>query len=351
MIRLGKNVTQAGDQLYDVTIDKFHRALINPEGEVAALQRRLQTIRAMDPAQYRKMKTTLPYVVCAQFHPKIRRKENFLYADRFLVDIDHLSEHGLDIIQLRERLSQDARVELLFASPSGDGLKVLFKLEPKITDPAYYVLFYKAFCLSLEREYGLGPALDHKTHDVSRCCFVSFDPEAYYNAIAVSIDPELLVPKESFIAMDQIEREARAIQKGHREVQPLLNEAPQSQPTQDLAPEILAFIKAKTGQKIRAPKEKYYEQPEELEWVMGQLKEFLGEINAKIDAVKPIAYGRQIRVSSGAIWAEINVFFGRRGVSIVSTTKTGSHREFSQTVTEFLKASFQNPPLDAQAAP
>lgn len=343
MIRLGKHVTQAGDQLLDVSIDKFHKALVNPEGEVASLQRRLQAIRAMDPAQYRKLKTTLPYVVCAQFHPKLRRKENFLYADRFLVDIDHLSEHQLDIETLREKLSKDNRVELLFASPSGDGLKAMFKIDPKITDPAYYVVFYKAFCIQLEREFKLGAALDHKTHDVSRCCFVSFDPDAHYNPEAIALHPEALVQKDSFFEIERVQKEAVEIQKVHKESQKELQMEDKANPSQDLPDGVLAFIKEKTGQRIKKPLEKHYEQPDELEWVMEQLGSFLKEINAAIEQVRPIAYGRQIKVRSGNIWSEVNIFFGKRGVSVVGTTKSGSHREFGKTLTEYLKASFQNP--------
>lgn len=343
MIRLGKHVTQAGDQLHDVSIDKFHKALTNPEGEVASLQRRLQAIRAMDPAQYRKLKTSLPYIVCAQFHPKVRRKENFLFADRFLIDIDHLSEHQIDIKILRDKLTKDNRVELLFASPSGDGLKVMFKIDPRITDPAYYVVFYKAFCIQVEQEYKLGAALDHKTHDVSRCCFVSFDPDAYYNPQALTLHPEAFVQQGSFFEIDRVQKQAKEIQKAHQEVQKEINKDDQSNPSQDLPDDVLAFIKEKIGQRVKKPIEKHYEQPEELEWVMEQLHNFLAEINAEIEQVRPIAYGRQVKVKSGNIWAEVNIFFGKRGVSVVGTTKSGSHKEFGKTLSEYLKASFQTP--------
>ena len=343
MIRLGKHVTQAGDQLYDVSLDKFHKALINPDGEVASIQRRLQAIRAMDPAQYRRMKISLPYVVCAQFHPKVRRKENFLFADRFLVDIDHLSEFELNMEELKTAFALDDRVELMFVSPSGDGLKVLFKIEPKITDAAYYVVFYKAFCLSLEKRYQLRAALDHKTHDVSRCCFVSFDPQAYFNPQAIAIAPESLVNKESFFDIEQVEQEAAKIQKTHQEQAKVPEQIEKSNPTQDLPEEVLAFIKEKTGQRVRKKAdEKYHEQPEELEAIMDRLQEYLLEINARIESIKPISYGRQLKISSSAIWSEINVFFGKRGVSIVATTKSGSHREFGKTITDYLKASFES---------
>ncbi|TFV94475.1 hypothetical protein E4S40_10665 [Algoriphagus kandeliae] len=341
MIRLGKHITQAGDQLYDVSIEKLHKALINPQGEVASLQRKLQAIRAMDPNQYRKMKTSLPYIVCAQFHPKARRKENFLFTERFLIDIDHLSDHELNIQDLRKKFAQDERVELMFSSPSGDGLKLLFKIDPKISDSSYYVLFYKAFCIHLEKKYLLGTALDHKTHDVSRCCFVSFDPEAYFNTNAKAINPADFVRKDSFLDLEQVQFQADQILKSQKEIQKVELSPEKSQPGQDLSDEILAFIKEKTGQRTRnKTPEKYFEQPEELEKIIAELQVFLDEVNSKIENIKPISYGRQIKVSSGNTWAEINVFFGKKGVSIVPTTKTGSHREFAKTITDYLKASF-----------
>jgi hypothetical protein len=341
MIRLGKNVTQAGDQLYDVAIEKIYRALINPDGEVAALQRRLQAVRAMDPGQYRKMKVHLPYVVCAQFHPKVRRKENFLYADRFLVDIDHLSDYDLDIDSLKTIFKKDPRVELLFASPSGDGLKVLFKLSERISDPNYYVVFYKSFCQSLEQQYRLGAALDHKTHDVSRCCFVSYDVEAFYNPEPEAVIPDSFVSQNSFFDLDMVQKEAAKIEKENQAQVKAHLQVDKVPPGQELPDEILAFIKEKIGLKTRKPKEKDYAQPEQLDEVLDQISEFLKEINSVIEDAKPISYGRQVKITAGKSWCEINIFFGKRGVSIVGTTKSGSHKELGKMVTEFLKASFE----------
>lgn len=341
MIRLGKHVTQSGDQLYDVDIVKVHQAILNPEGEVAALQRRLQAIRAMDPGQYRKMKVSLPYLVCAQFHPKVRRKENFLYAERFLVDIDHLSDFGLEMETLKALFKKDVRVELMFASPSGDGLKLLFRIDQKIKDPNYYVVFYKAFCLHLENLYHLGAALDHKTHDVSRCCFVSFDPEAYYNPESESIPVDSFVSPDNLFEMDFIQKEAVKIERENSALTKVLQQEEKSQPGQDLPDNVLAFIKEKIGQKIKRPMEKEHVQPEELEDVVNQIRVYLTEIGAEIALVKPISYGRQIKITSGKIWAEINVYFGKKGVTLHATIKSGSHKEFGKTVTEFLKASFE----------
>src|SRR5690554_2045557 len=142
MLYLGKHITSSRDPLQPVAIQQVYKALKNPKGKVADQLKRLHQIRLIDPNKYRKMKTTLPYLVCAQFHPMVRRKENFLHTKRFLLDIDHLSEYEINQDSLRQKLIADPRVELLFSSPSGDGLKVLFQLNKKISDSGYYALFY-----------------------------------------------------------------------------------------------------------------------------------------------------------------------------------------------------------------
>ncbi|SDA64458.1 VirE N-terminal domain-containing protein [Algoriphagus alkaliphilus] len=332
MIRLGKQVTQAGDQLQDITLVKFHKALLNPDGEVATLQRRLQAIRALDPAQYRRLKTTLPYVVCADFHPKVRRKENFLHADRFILDIDHLSDFGHDLEELRTKLKLDPQVELLFASPGGDGLKVLFKLDKPISDAAYYAGFYKAFGLVFRNRYQLGEALDIKTHDVSRCCFVSFDPGAYHNPESEGIQAEIYLKQEDLFALDELKA---AVKEATAAVQ---HPPSPENSNQELPDEVIKRIKEKMGMKVHQPRQKDYVQPEELEEIMDLIKGLLEGIQLELSSVRPISYGRQCKINSGKIWAELNIFFGRRGANVVATTKSGSNKELAKQLVEYLQS-------------
>jgi hypothetical protein len=333
MIRLGKNVTQAGDQLLDITLAKFHKALLNPDGEVATLQRRLQAIRALDPGQYRKLKTTLPYVVCADFHPKVRRKENFLHAERFIMDLDHLSDFEFDLEELRARLKSDPQVELLFASPGGDGLKVLFKLSAPISDAAYYAGFYKAFGLAFRQRYNLREALDIKTHDVSRCCFVSYDPAAYFNPEAESINAESYLRKEDLFALDEL----RTAVNEATAAAPTLSRSPESS-LQELPDEVIKRIKEKMGMRVHQPRQKDYAQPEELEQIMDQVKNLLEGIQLELTSIRPISYGKQCKINSGKIWTELNIFFGRRGTNVVATTKSGSNKELGKQLVEYLQS-------------
>jgi len=341
MLLLGKNITKINDPLTPVSVERIYKALQNGQGEVATLQQRLQIIRGIDVNQYRKMKTALPYIVCAHFHPLLRKKENFVYTRRFLVDIDHLSEYDIDMPALKKKLRADSRVELLFVSPGGDGLKVLFTLNEKITDSGYYSMFYKAFCLRFAQDYQLGGAVDVKTSDVSRCCFVSYDAEAYYNAGAEPVEAPVYLPEDNFAALDFLKADIKETEKERQLARE--EQGTETAPgTRELGDSVLNAIKLKIGQKIKAPRAKHYEQPEELETLMAQVREQLEFAGVQLQKDAAISYGRQVTIKADKYWAEVNIFYGKKGVRIVGTTKTGSNKALCNMMVELLRSNFEN---------
>lgn len=338
MLLLGKQITVPTDKLNPVEVEKIYKAILNQEGEVAIFQKKLQAIRLIDMQQYRKLKTKLPYLVCAHFQPRVRKKENFVFTERFIIDIDHLLEFDIDLAALKEKLKHDSRVELMFTSPGGDGLKVFFVLQEKISDSGYYALFYKSFCLQFSRQYQLNGAVDSKTNDVSRCCFVSHDPEAFYNPSAEKINAAQYLPEEGAAALDFLKAEIRETEKlQEREKKEIGIEKTAATA---LSEDILSQIKVKIGMKVKKTVEKKFIQPQELDEIVIKVVKQLDEIGASILHMQPIDYGRQIRIGAGKYWAEVNLFYGKRGVSIVGTTKTGSNKELCDNIVLLLKDHF-----------
>lgn len=334
---LGKHITKPGEVLQEVAIERVYKATLNPDGQTAVLVNRLRAIRAIDIKNYNKLKTRLPYLVCGLFHPKIRKKENFLYTERFIVDIDHISEFELDIEELKTKFKQDPRVELYYTSPSGDGLKLFFRLTEQISDSGYYSLFYKAFSVEFARQYSLGAAVDLKTNDVSRCCFVSHDPDAYFNSDIERVDPNKFLPKDEASSLDALHKNLKEIERTFEKEKKDLDIIPSG--PEVLTDDILVKIKEKMGMKIRQAKEKYYFQPEELDEIIPQILAQLESVGIKLLNMQPISYGRQLKIGAATRWAEINVFYGQKGMSIVASSKSGSNRELSEHVVEFLKSS------------
>lgn len=107
-----------------------------------------------------------------------------------------------------------------------------------------------------------------------------------------------------------------------------------------LTNEVLDAIKRKVGVRVRRPIEKQYVQPEELDRLMAEVLEQVSSVGAEVLAAAPISYGRKIRIGAGHVWAEVNLFYGSRGVSIVGTTKTGSNKELCDSIVVLLKSHF-----------
>lgn len=340
MVSIGKNVTTPGDPLQPVEIKKVYKSILNPGQEVKTLLNRLRQIRAIDPRQYRKLKTRLPYIVCADFRPKIRKKENFLKVSRFIIDIDHLSEFDLSADSLKDQLRKDPFVEMFYVSPSQDGIKVFFKLDQPISDSGYYSVFYKAFCIKFAAAYQLGPALDTKTSDVSRCCFVSHDPDAWYNPEARPVVVSEYLPETGFLELSATLKEVKEHEK---EVQVKMKEMDIAKAEhQTLSDEALTRIKQMVGVRVRRPSKKEYFQPEELKTIEGVVETLLNEAGAQLLKSEPISYGRRLRIGADRSWAELNVFYGKKGVTVVKTTKTGSNKELASMLYLLLTDYFEN---------
>lgn len=324
----GNKVTQPGDQLYPITLDRWYQGLVATTGPVYDKVQQLRTLKAVDPGVYRKAKTALPYVVCAVFHPAVRRKENFNYTACFMLDIDKLSGLSLSVEAVKRQLQSDNRIALMFVSPGNDGLKLLFLLKEKIYDAGIYSVFYKQFAAAFAAGHMLQGAVDLVTHDVSRCCFMSHDAQAWYNPQAQPVDAqEWLTADVTLFSPDAQVPDPEPVPIG---------EDPPATPTREakntaLPQEVVDKIKERMGyaQKAKQANKDYF-QPEALNEAMPALTAYLTEMQLQVAGVKPISYGKQLKIAVGHIWAEVNLFYGKAGFTTVKTTKTGSHAELAE---------------------
>jgi len=92
------------------------------------------------------------------------------------VDFDHLQSVDL----LRKQLLQDEYFEtqLLFVSPSGDGLKWIIPIDTRQTTHSNY---FAAVANYILQTYGI--EVDKSGRDISRACFLPHDPQAFINPI------------------------------------------------------------------------------------------------------------------------------------------------------------------------
>ena len=334
-LQFGKSITSIDEELKMVGLDRLYQGIRHPKPQFLTQIKRLRMVRAMDPQQYGKLKKSLPYFVCGRFHPAFRRKANFSSIACFVIDLDHFEGSGLDREEVAEAMRSDDRVLMVFTSPGGDGLKVMFRLEERCFDPGLYSYFYKSFLHKLIQQYDLGKVADLATHDVSRACFMSVDNEAYFNPGA------LPVPLAQYFDQ-QLPEAAKDINKTQQELKRQQPAPETGKPRENpLSEDVLLEIKKKLNPnfKPRKPKKEAFVPPE-LESRIPELQQKLEAAGITLREAVSISYGKQLKLEAAPFLAEVNVFFGKRGYSVVKTAKTGTNPELTelayQVIVEYL---------------
>ncbi len=333
MIQFGKNITSANDMLTKVPVQKIWNALRSPKPETEAHIRQLRIVRNIDYKRYSLLKRQLPYIVCGIFAPPYRRSENFAYIEYFMLDIDKLSEKQISLTPLRERIEKDPRVMLSFVSPSEDGLKVMFKLNERCYDKGLYSLFYKVFARQFSTTYGIDQVIDNQTCDVTRACFVSVDPEAYYNPYAETIQLDKYIATDNAMEFFAQQRENR---KNTQSTESEEKNTPE--PKHDVDDDIMRNIKAILNPKAAKPTPKEVFVPEQLNEIMDDLKNYITQTGVEVTEIVNISYGKKIRMKMRLKQAEVNLFYGKKGFSVVKSPRTGTDGEFNDIAAQLIQS-------------
>lgn len=319
MLFWGNQITKQADPLQAIEVASLHQKTASPKPAYIDKIQQLRALQSIDTKLYSDAKRQLPYFVFSTFHPSVRRKENFSSTSCLLLDLDHLTAAQLTVADLRAKIQADERVHWCFLSPGGDGLKILFLLDTPCRDAGQYSALYKIFARQFAEQYQLLSVIDMSTHDVSRACFISWDPDSYFNPLPCLLNWRAILPMDDADAgLFQAKRAADTV----RQEQPAA--AP---PVQEPGGDILVKIRAALGpERPRPPKREAFV-PEEINQLLPDLREHLLERHIELVEARPIQYGRQLQMRAGIHTAELNLFFGKRGFSLVKTTKTGTHPE------------------------
>ncbi|MCX7547766.1 VirE protein [Xanthomarina sp. F1114] len=103
-----------------------------------------------------------------------RRNDKYLlkHSNLITIDFDHLN----NIDKVRQQLLSDAYfdTEMLFVSPSGDGLKWIVRIN---LDEATHSEYFLAITNYIKQTYNID--VDASGKDISRACFLPYDPNAF----------------------------------------------------------------------------------------------------------------------------------------------------------------------------
>ena len=152
--------------------------------------------------QYQLRKKQLPsFTPAGTFSDSRSLEKHDKYSQILHLDLDHL-----DNLEITDKLKESEYVLGYFISPSGKGLKVFYKTNSKAE-------FHTKNALKLiewfQREYDI--VCDRACKDISRLCFISYDPSAYYNPKAKEIDSKIATD----YSHDFEKAEKKAIEQGY----------------------------------------------------------------------------------------------------------------------------------------
>lgn len=332
MVMIGYNLVSPADKLKDIQVQNLYEMIHNSNDELSNNIKQLRAIKRIDIKQYSSMKKRLPYFVCGNFNMPFRRTENFSYIDCFVIDIDHLSGKGISMDALRLQVQNDGRVLMAYVSPGEDGLKLLFRLKEKCYDPGIFKLFYKVFVYKFSQLYSLEQVIDSRTCDVTRACFLSSDSDAYYNVNAESVDLSSYIKEDNVQDMFDLKHEMSSLEallpQPIEEITPMIVD-----PDDETLEEIKQTLKLR---KQKLVKEEYIYVPEILNDIILFIKQDIEKTGIIVENIRNIQYGKKLSVKLGNRVGEINLFYGKRGFTVVQSPKRGTSLELNQITADIV---------------
>ena len=150
--------------------------------------RYLNVLAQTEPATYKTEKEKLKAFTPSGTFPPYKRKAKHLLAHsaHIIIDIDGLTPG--QIADLLAQLAQMPHVVLAFVSPSGEGIKVLVRVDPIPRNDLEHKGAYQAcldFFEDLTEEYGF--TIDTSGKDCSRLCFLAHHPHPVVNTATPAI--------------------------------------------------------------------------------------------------------------------------------------------------------------------
>ena len=160
------------------TDQPFHRevgVILNRIREGASKELVSEIRSERDKPKRNILKQSLPAVCFSGVFSKRLDSSLATHSGLICLDFDGYKS-SKDMLQEKQRLSQDKFVFSVFISPSGNGLKVLVKI-PGIPDN------HKKYFNSLEKHFN-SPYFDKTSKNISRVCYESYDPLIHINDLS-----------------------------------------------------------------------------------------------------------------------------------------------------------------------
>ncbi|MEI6048842.1 MAG: BT4734/BF3469 family protein [Bacteroidota bacterium] len=152
----------------------------------------LRSITDIDAQQ--EFKKTLPYVTFSGTFSKRANDKLISHSGYICIDLDKLKDTTIIAKQVQEYYTP----ALMFVSPSGNGLKVVFAID---INEATHLQYFTALETFFKVQFSL--PIDKACKDVSRACFLCHDPDVFFSDTPDILDSEFISKGEKTIPIDE----------------------------------------------------------------------------------------------------------------------------------------------------
>jgi len=161
-----------------------------------SIKERIELIRSLPEGDKQKAeKNKLPYVCFSGTFKKRESESLIAHSGLICIDIDHLTNERIK--EKQELIRQYYEPALMFVSPRGNGLKVVFAIDlNEGTHQEYYNTLSLFLRDILKKEVDPAPA------NIASACFLSYDPEAYFNETPDILNREFLSKVDTPVIVD-----------------------------------------------------------------------------------------------------------------------------------------------------
>lgn len=137
-----------------------------------------------DSAAYSGAKKRLPCILLSATTHNGMRGSSGIGEHTGIIQADMDKLGGGAAVALRDKLASDPHVLATWLSPGGEGVKAAFRVEPS---KEKHLQSFEAVRQHFSNIHGV--EIDNQCKDITRLCFVSFDPSLVLNERAVTLPP------------------------------------------------------------------------------------------------------------------------------------------------------------------
>lgn len=337
MIMLGGPDDSPDGALHKASEEELAIMLRNPSHEVRKAVRHLRLHMNEDFARQRPLLKQLPFAVCGIFSPPSVMKENFAYADRFIVWIRFCASMGIEPEELRKRVLDDREVMMCFSTPRADGLILIFALSRRCHDAGLYSVFCRKFARDFAVRHGIKHGVQTAYADISRICLIGADRQAYCRLDAAKVNISDYIdtgnPEEALGIKRREDRRDRDERK---------SAPPEPKMPADPDTDVLDAIRKKLGSRVRARPAGPAADPGKLESVQEELRKHIVDNGIEVTEIVNFRGALKIRASLKGRHAEVNVFPGKQGFTTLFAPLGGTDIALSRILADMVRNFLAN---------